>query len=308
MKHKCYISYKFEDERYRNKIVDKFGDTHFIDKSQQEEIDSDDPDYIMQKIRELYLKDSSVTIFLIGTRSHENYQEYKDALMGYDSQIIIRREITASLYNGNGNTRNGLLGVVLPEMENAIYGGQTTCPCCGAIVNIVNDILIVLVFVVSEDARAEGDADCKLFPYAVLDCLGLLCRLFLCHAGNESDHHFRCLVERVQVIVLKIDADRWVEVFEYADIANAVHEVPGKTADRLCNDKVDLARLAVLDHAQEFLTLFYRRCGYALVSIDAREFPGRVLTNDSFLVLDLQFKTTLLVLALGTDAAVSAHP
>lgn len=63
MKHKCYISYKFEDEYYRNKIVDKFGDTHFIDKSQQEEIDSDDPDYIMQKIRELYLKDSSVTIF-----------------------------------------------------------------------------------------------------------------------------------------------------------------------------------------------------------------------------------------------------
>lgn len=41
MKHKCYISYKFEDEYYRNKIVAKFGDTHFIDKSQQEEIDSD---------------------------------------------------------------------------------------------------------------------------------------------------------------------------------------------------------------------------------------------------------------------------
>ena len=157
-----------------------------------------------------------------------------------------------------------------------------------------NDILIVLVFVVSENARAEGDADRKLFPYAVLDRFGLLCRLFLCHTGNESDHHFRCLVERVQIIVLKIDADRRVEVFEYADIAYAVHEVPGKTADRLCNDKVDLARLAVLDHTQEFLALFYRRCGYALVSIDAREFPGWVLTNDSFLVLDLQFKTTLL--------------
>lgn len=138
MKHKCYISYKFEDEYYRNKIVAKFGDTHFIDKSQQEEIDSDNPDYIMQKIRELYLKDSSVTIFLIGTRSYENYQEPNDARRGYDSQIIIRREITASLYNGNGNTRNGLLGVVLPEMESNIYGGQTICPCCGTRFNIVN--------------------------------------------------------------------------------------------------------------------------------------------------------------------------
>lgn len=174
MKHKCYISYKFEDEYYRNKIVDKFGDTHFIDKSQQEEIDSDDPDYIMQKIRELYLKDSSVTIFLIGTRSHENYQEYKDALMGYDSQIIIRREITASLYNGNGNTRNGLLGVVLPEMENAIYGGQTTCPCCGAIVNIVNinNSTVIKEFGQNYYLKKHGSVNCNHYSeddrYAVL--------------------------------------------------------------------------------------------------------------------------------------------
>lgn len=52
MKHRCYISYKFEDKKYRNQIVNKWGDTDFIDCSQQERIESDDPEYIMQQIRE----------------------------------------------------------------------------------------------------------------------------------------------------------------------------------------------------------------------------------------------------------------
>ena len=138
IKRKCYISYKFEDEYYKRKIIEKYGDIAFIDKSQKFEIDSDDPDIIMQQIREKYLKDTTVTIFLIGTKSFENYRDSKDLLMGYDSQIIIRKEIKASLYNGNDNTRNGLLGIVLPEMENKIYKKTEKCQQCGEIINIVN--------------------------------------------------------------------------------------------------------------------------------------------------------------------------
>lgn len=148
IKRKCYISYKFEDEYYKRKIIEKYGDIAFIDKSQKFEIDSDDPDIIMQQIREKYLKDSTVTIFLIGTRSFENYRDKKDLLMGYDSQIIIRKEIKSSLYNGNGNTRNGLLGIVLPEMENKIYKKSEKCQQCGKIVNIVslNDSTVIKEF------------------------------------------------------------------------------------------------------------------------------------------------------------------
>ena len=82
MKHRCYISYKFEDKKFRDQIVNKWGDTDFIDCSQQEKIDSDDPEYIMQQIRERYLKDSTVTIFLIGTRSGENYRDPEDMWRG----------------------------------------------------------------------------------------------------------------------------------------------------------------------------------------------------------------------------------
>lgn len=135
---KCYISYKFEDEEYKNKIVEKYGSDVFIDKSQKVEIDSENPDTIMQTIREKYLKDSTVTIFLIGEYSGEYYRDFQDKILEYDSQIIIRREIQASLFNGKGNTRNGLLGIVLPCMYDKIFCGQYKCSCCGDTINYVN--------------------------------------------------------------------------------------------------------------------------------------------------------------------------
>lgn len=145
---KCYISYKFEDEYYKNKIVEKYAGVEFVDRSQKFEIDSEDPEYIMQQIREKYLKDSTVTIFLIGERSGEYYRDFEDAIYGLDSQIIIRNEIKASLYNGNGNTRNGLLGVVLPEMESKIFKGKYQCQKCGEIIEWVslNDETVIKEF------------------------------------------------------------------------------------------------------------------------------------------------------------------
>lgn len=125
MAHKCYISFKTEDESYK-KEIQKWNDTNkvdMIDKSLNTPIQSDDEDYIMRKIREDYLSDSTVTIFLIGTHSSE--------IEGNEEQKYIKRELQASLYNGDNNTRNGILGVVLPEMYDSIYRGMYTCSKCG---------------------------------------------------------------------------------------------------------------------------------------------------------------------------------
>ena len=99
------------------------GKLDYIDKSLNEAIDSEDTDYIMRKIREDYLSDSTVTIFLIGIHSKET--------LGWEEQKFIKRELQASLYNGEGNSRSGLLGVVLPEMSNIIFNGSYTCSICG---------------------------------------------------------------------------------------------------------------------------------------------------------------------------------
>ena len=103
MGHKTYISFKTEDKAYKTYIQENL-DIDMIDNSLDEAIDSDDFEYIMRVIREQYLSDSTVTIFLIGERSNENLGSYE--------QRYIKRELQASLYHRQGNTQHGLLGIV----------------------------------------------------------------------------------------------------------------------------------------------------------------------------------------------------
>lgn len=124
MGHKCFISFKTEDEKYK-KEIQSWGEDNkvdMIDKSLNTPIDSDDEDYIMRKIRQDYLSDSTVTIVLIGEHSSED--------LGEEEQRFVKRELQASLYNGEGNTRSGILGVVLPAMYSEIYKGSYVCNTC----------------------------------------------------------------------------------------------------------------------------------------------------------------------------------
>ena len=125
MGHKCFISFKKEDIYYKKEIQkwEKENKVDMIDKSLNTPINSDDEDYIMRKIREDYLSDSTVTIFLIGSYSSEN--------LGWEEQKYIKRELQASLYNGEGNTRSGILGVVLPQVYDDIFKGTFSCSRCG---------------------------------------------------------------------------------------------------------------------------------------------------------------------------------
>lgn len=132
MSHKCFISFKTEDIEYKEKIQE-MDELDIIDKSLNDPIDSDDEDYIMKKIREDYLNDSTVTICLIGNHSAENSTS--------ENQTYIKRELQASLYN----KPNGVLGIVLPNMYDKIYKGKYTCSECGQkhnFVNINNDTTI----------------------------------------------------------------------------------------------------------------------------------------------------------------------
>lgn len=122
MARKCYISFKAEDIDRKLYIQNNL-DIDMIDRSLDEPIDSSNEDYIMQVIRQDYLSDSTVTIHLIGEYGAEN--------RGWDEQRFIKRELQASLYHGSGNTQNGILGVVLPEMIGTIYRGQISCSSCG---------------------------------------------------------------------------------------------------------------------------------------------------------------------------------
>lgn len=120
MAYKCFISYKTEDQLFKNHIQNNLK-IDMVDKSLNEPINSYDDNYIMRKIREDYLRDSTVTIFLIGNNSSESLGPYE--------QRFIKWELQASLYNGVGNTRNGILGIVLPHMYDRVFTGDYTCHC-----------------------------------------------------------------------------------------------------------------------------------------------------------------------------------
>jgi len=68
MSHKCFISYHAADKDAVDSFCEKF-EGSFIRrgiKMEDDIIDSENTDYVMRRIRELYLQDSTVTIALIG--------------------------------------------------------------------------------------------------------------------------------------------------------------------------------------------------------------------------------------------------
>lgn len=165
MAHKCFISYKTEDKEYKEHIQNHL-DIDMIDKSLDHIINSYDQDYVMRKIREDYLSDSTVTIFLIGGYSAENLGEYE--------QEYIIKELQASLYNGIGNTRSGILGVVLPTVEANIFKGLYTCPKCGQNHNwvamdkntVINELWFNYYIPHDKCVHSEDDRYCVLVKWS----------------------------------------------------------------------------------------------------------------------------------------------
>ena len=124
----CFISYKNEDVSFKNtlkRILENQGIRYYVI---EDRIDSRDSEYVIRYIREHGIQDSTVTLFLIG----ENSSELEGCdVDGFEKNYYIQRELQASLYNGDNNSRSGILGIVLPSMENAIFGGSHFCKECG---------------------------------------------------------------------------------------------------------------------------------------------------------------------------------
>lgn len=164
MGHKAFISFKFEDVNFKEAIKNIPG-IDMIDKSLNEAINSENEDYIMQRIRAEYLADSTVTIHLIGTRSAASHGDWE--------QRFIKRELQASLYNGVANPKNGILGIVLPDVHSSIYKGDIQCGTCGSAHRNVNINLCTVVsefsynFYIPNDKCAwdEDDRYCVLTPW-----------------------------------------------------------------------------------------------------------------------------------------------
>lgn len=107
VKHRVFISYHHEDQTEVEAFVQTFSDERNVFSYRAVGVMSDDiinsanSEYVMSQIRKNYLKDSTVTIVLIGKCTWA--RKYVDW------------EIKTSLRQGQ-YTPNGLLGILLPSM------------------------------------------------------------------------------------------------------------------------------------------------------------------------------------------------
>jgi len=112
VRRKCFISYHHADQQEVDKFIRTFDHERniFISRGLGKEmsqniVDSTDTDYVMRRIRELYLSDSTVTIVMLGKCTW--------------ARRYVDWELQSSLRNGETVTANGLLGIKLPSYPSS---------------------------------------------------------------------------------------------------------------------------------------------------------------------------------------------
>lgn len=108
-RHKTFVSYHHADEAEVSDFINHFDHDYdvFISRGigasmAGDVINSTNPDYIKQRIRDLYLRDSSVTLVLVGAETW--------------GRRYVDWEVAASLRNTSNSVRNGLLAITLPSI------------------------------------------------------------------------------------------------------------------------------------------------------------------------------------------------
>lgn len=111
VRRKVFISHNKGDRVEVDNFINRFSHL-FVPKvlganDNDDFIDSNDTDYVMRRIRELYLDDSTVTLILLGSCTH--------------SRRYIDWEIKSSLKYTQSSLPNGLMGIVLPSQNNSCH-------------------------------------------------------------------------------------------------------------------------------------------------------------------------------------------
>lgn len=102
IRRKCFISYHQADVAAVNRFINRFGQSNFMKRGitlPDEVVNSTDADYVMRRIRQLYLRDSTVTVVLVGRCTW--------------ARRFVDWEIQASLRRPAIGLPNGLLAILL---------------------------------------------------------------------------------------------------------------------------------------------------------------------------------------------------
>ena len=115
VRHKVFISYHHADQDEVDRFIETFDHDRDVfiaravgsDQTINELIDSDNDDYVMRRIREKYLGDSTVTVVFIGKETW--------------TRKFVDWELASSLRQGEkSGLPNGVIAILSPELTEAI--------------------------------------------------------------------------------------------------------------------------------------------------------------------------------------------
>jgi hypothetical protein len=114
VRRKCFISHHHADALAVDRFIRRFGPSRFIKRGvtmPEDVIDSDNVDYVMRRVRELYIRDSTVTIVLVGKCTW--------------ARRFVDWEVQASLRRPENALPSGLLAILLdstkrPRLPNRV--------------------------------------------------------------------------------------------------------------------------------------------------------------------------------------------
>ena len=115
VRHKTFISYHHDDQEEVDEFIKTFDHDRDVfiaravgsDETMETLIDSDNPDYVMRRIRQDYLSDSTVTLVFIGQNTW--------------TRKFVDWELAASLHQGPvAGKPNGALAILSPKLDEAI--------------------------------------------------------------------------------------------------------------------------------------------------------------------------------------------
>ena len=115
VRHKTFISYHVDDHEEVEKFIKTFDHSRDVfiaralgsDQTMDELIDSENDEYVMRRIREDQIKDSTVTLLFIGKNTW--------------NRKFVDWELAASLHQGSkAGLPNGVLAILSPKLSKAI--------------------------------------------------------------------------------------------------------------------------------------------------------------------------------------------
>ena len=115
VRHKTFISYHHDDQEEVDKFIETFDHERDVyiaravgsDQTMDELIESDNDEYVMRRIREDHIRDSTVTLLFVGKNTW--------------SRKFVDWELAASLHQGpKAGLPNGVLAILSPELSKAI--------------------------------------------------------------------------------------------------------------------------------------------------------------------------------------------